>query len=371
MLRISILVLSICVVVVSTAFAQKTDTVFTPAAIRAAMVKVAAWQISEFEQGRILYPKDEWQNGALYTGVVALDKMSTDKKYYKFLYGIGEDNHWQTAANRLFADDYCVGQMYSQMYSRYKEPKMIAKFRPQADSIISYKYTDTLIFQNKVYFHAWVWCDALYMAPPALAYLSTATGNPKYLKKADTLWWKTTSYLYDTAARLFFRDSRFFDKKEANGNPVFWSRGNGWVMGGLVRMLENMPANFPTRKKYETLLKQMAEKIASIQQPDGSWHASLLDPGAYPVKEMSGTGFFCYAIAWGINHKILPAKTYLPVVQKAWKVMLSSVHPDGKLGFVQDVADSPDKVDYESNNVYAVGAFLLSGAELYKMNGGK
>ena len=87
------------------------------------------------------------------------------------------------------------------------------------------------------------------------------------------------------------------------------------------------------------------------------------------MKETSGTGFFCYAIAWGINHKILPKSTYLPVVQKAWKVLLSSVHPDGKLGYVQDVADSPDKVDYESTNVYAVGAFLLSGAELYKLSG--
>src|ERR1700712_4129310 len=168
--------------------AQKpADTLLTAASILSAMVKVAGWQINEFENGRVQYPKDEWQNGALYAGIIALDKISADKKYYHFLYNIGEENHWQTAANRLFADDYCVGQMYARMYSRYKEPKMIAKFRPQADSIINYKYTDTLIFQNKVYFHAWAWCDALFMAPPALAYLSTATSNPKYLKKADTL----------------------------------------------------------------------------------------------------------------------------------------------------------------------------------------
>ncbi|MFT3934465.1 MAG: glycoside hydrolase family 88 protein [Chitinophagaceae bacterium] len=352
--------------------AQKnTDTALVPKSIRSAMVRVAAWQINEFENGRVEFPKDEWQNGALYTGMVAMDKMSTDKKYYHFLYKIGEENHWQTAPNRLFADDYCVGQMYSQMYSLYKEPKMIAKFRPQADSIINFKYPDTLIFQNRNYFHAWVWCDALYMAPPALAYLSTATGNLKYLKKADTLWWKTTAFLYDTAVRLFYRDSRFFENRESNGEHVFWSRGNGWVVGGLVRMLENMPANFPSRRKYEKLLLQMSTKLASIQQKDGSWHTSLLDPNAYPIKETSGTGFFCYALAWGINHKILPAKTFLPVAQNAWKVLLSCVHPDGKLGYVQAVADSPDKVDYDSSNVYAVGAFLLAGAEMYKLQGGK
>ncbi len=352
-----------------TARAQK-DTVFTPMAIRSAMVKVADWQISEFKKGTTQYPKDEWQNGALYTGLVALDKMQTNKKYYRFLYNIGQENHWQTAANRLFADDYCVGQLYAQMYSRYREPGMIEKFIKQADSIVSAKYTDTLIFQNKVYLHEWAWCDALFMGPPALAYLSTATGNLKYLKKADTLWWKTTAYLYDTMAHLFYRDSRFFDKREANGKPVFWSRGNGWVMGGLVRMMENMPPAF-SRRRYEKLFVQMAEKLAALQQEDGSWHTSLLDPDAYPVKETSGTGFFCYAIAWGINHKILPESTYLPVAQKAWRVLLSSIHPDGKLGYVQDVADSPEKVDYESTNVYGVGAFLLSGSELYKLSGGR
>lgn len=371
MYRNTVLAVIVMAAVINAAAQKKQDTTFTTASLRAAMVKVANWQINEFDQGKFLYPKNEWQNGALYTGVVALDKISADKKYYRFLYGIGEENHWQTAPNRLFADDYCVGQMYAQLYSRYKDPQMIAKFRLQADSIISAKYTDTLIFQNKVYFHEWAWCDALYMAPPALAYLSTATANPKYLQKADTLWWKTTSYLYDTAAHLFYRDSRFFEKREANGEHVFWSRGNGWVIGGLVRMLENMPDNFPRRKKYEKLLREMAAQLAALQQPDGSWHTSLLDPTAYPVKETSGTGFFCYALAWGINHKILPAKTYLPVVQKAWKVLLSAVHPNGKLGYVQDVADSPDKVDYESTNVYAVGAFLLSGAELYKIAGGR
>jgi len=30
----------------------------------------------------------------------------------------------------------------------------------------------------------------------------------------DRLWWKTTDYLYDKQERLFYRDSRFFDRRE-------------------------------------------------------------------------------------------------------------------------------------------------------------
>lgn len=247
---------------------------------------------------------------------------------------------------------------------------MIENFRGQGDTIVARSFTESLAFKDKVYYHEWAWCDALYMGPPALAYLSTATGDGRYLRKADTLWWKTSAYLYNPEERLYFRDSTFFDLREANGKKVFWSRGNGWVMGGLVRMMENMAPGYPGRKKFERQYREMAARIADLQQPDGSWHSSLLDPGTYNIRENSGTGFFCYALAWGIRHGLLSRSKYFPVVRRAWAEMVSSVHEDGKLGYVQAISDRPDKVDYESTNVYGVGAFLLAGCELYKLNGG-
>ena len=58
-------------------------------------------------------------------------------------------------------------------------------------------------------------------------------------------WWRTSEYLYDKQENLYYRDSTYFDKREANGKKVFWGRGNGWVMGGLVRMLQYLPSNHP------------------------------------------------------------------------------------------------------------------------------
>jgi unsaturated rhamnogalacturonyl hydrolase len=204
------------------------------------------------------------------------------------------------------------------------------------------------------------------MGPTALAYLSTATGDLKYLATADKLWWKTTDYLYDNDEHLYFRDGSYLQKKEKNGKKVFWSRGNGWVLGGLVRVMENMPANYPNKKKFESLYKDMVAKVVSIQQPDGSWHASLLDPESYPVKETSGTGFYCYSILWGLNHGLLDEKTYWPIAKKAWAALTSSVHPDGMLGYVQRIGAAPDSVSFESTEVYGVGAFLLTGTQLYQ-----
>jgi rhamnogalacturonyl hydrolase YesR len=138
-------------------------------------------------------------------------------------------------------------------------------------------------------------------------------------------------------------------------------------MGGLVRMLENMPKNYPAKPRFETLYRDMAAKIIQLQQPDGTWHASLLDPEAYPVKETSGTGFYCYALAWGINHKLLKKAEYLPSVLKAWAALSACVHPDGKLGNVQHIGAKPESVTADDTESYGVGAFLLAGSELRKI----
>jgi unsaturated rhamnogalacturonyl hydrolase len=360
--------LIVCIIAIYSNVAIAQSSVLKKDSILKQMKKVAAWQIKEFAEGNVKIPKTNWENGALYAGMMALKNVDSDKSYYDFLYGIGESNRWDMGRNRLFADDYCVAQLYTQMYMKYKEPKMIVKWVALADTIVDHQFNESLKVAPNINLREWAWCDALFMGPPSLAYLSTAKKELKYLKKADTLWWKTSEYLYDKTAHLYYRDSRFFDMKEKNGNNVFWSRGNGWVMGGLVRMMDNMPKSFSNRKKYETQFIEMAEKVASLQQPDGSWHASLLDPETFSEKETSGTGFFCYAMTWGVRKGLLPKEKYLPIIEKAWEALTSSVHPDGKLGYVQKVGDQPGAAGYESTNVYGVGAFLLAGSELYQLN---
>jgi len=155
---------------------------------------------------------------------------------------------------------------------------------------------------------------------------------------------------------------------EANGEKIFWSRGNGWVMGGLVRILQELPKNYPAREFYESLFKEMSSRIVDLQQEDGLWRASLLDPASYPGGEVSGSGFFCYALAWGINNKLLDRKTYLPFVKKAWIALNKCVDTEGRVGWVQPIGADPRKnFDENSWEVYGTGAFLLAGSEVIKL----
>ncbi|MFI5130564.1 MAG: glycoside hydrolase family 105 protein [Chitinophagales bacterium] len=335
------------------------------------MEKVASWQLRSWEEQGSRHPWWDWTNAAGYTGIVALSNISKDPRYIRKLVSIGDSLKWQTGPRRFHADDYCIGQTYSLLYAKYRDKKMIANFRQLADSIVMMPHDESLEWKNNIANREWAWCDALFMGPTALSYLTTATNEIKYLDIAVQLWWKTTDYLYDNTEHLYSRDGSFLDKKEKNGKKVFWSRGNGWVFAGLARVLENMPKNYGGRERFVQLYKDMAAKIASIQQPDGSWHASLLDPESYPIKEMSGTGFYTYGLTWGLNNKLLDKKTYWPVVQKAWAALNGAIHPDGKLGYIQPIGAAPDKVDENSTEIYGVGAFLLAGSEIYKYTGNK
>ena len=338
-----------------------------PDSILKTMRRVADWQLHTWAKDGMQWERNDWTNAAVYTGFMALNSIANDARYSNAMYSIGEAISWNTGPSRTMADDYCVGQMFSEMYELYREPKMIARFRLQADSIAMLPHQESLEWKDNIGLREWAWCDALFMGPPALARLFSATDDRKYLDLADKLWWKTTDYLFDPQENLYYRDSRFFNRKESNGKKMFWSRGNGWVMGGLVRVLENMPGDYPTRGRYVELYRKMAAKIASLQHADGIWHAALLYSVSYPAKETSGTGFYCYALAWGVNHGLLDYDKYYPVLVKAWCALRSAVHPDGKLGFVQQIGEKPEAVDYNSTEVYGVGSFLLAGTEMIQL----
>jgi rhamnogalacturonyl hydrolase YesR len=334
-----------------------------PQSIREVMTKVADWQIANPSKH---HPAD-WTHGALYAGMTAWAKMSDNDKYMNWLRQRGQELQWQPYKRIYHADDHCVGWMYLELYSLYKVPQMMQPIQERFDYILANPSDATLKTGQQKSKDRWWWCDALFMAPPVLTKLAALTGDRKYLDFMNREFMATTDYLYDKEEHLYFRDDKYFNKREANGKKIFWSRGNGWVFAGLARILETMPADYPGREKYVEIYKQMAAKLISIQGTDGLWRASLLDPITYPEKETSGTGFYCYGLAWGVNRGILDEKTYLPAIVKAWNGLVGCVHPDGKLGYVQPVGADPKKVSSDQTEVYGVGAFLYAGSEVYKL----
>lgn len=333
------------------------EDIYSKKSVRAVMEKVSAWQVANpveinSKNGNL------WARAALYAGVMSAYRSTGERRYLEQATAWAESRNWKLGDRPRHADDHAPGQTFLELYMLKKDPAMIANTK----SII-----DAMVASPRPGREDWWWCDALFMAPPVLARLYAVTGDRKYLDFMNAMWWDTTDFLFDSSEGLYYRDKNYIGKPNANGKKVFWARGNGWVMGGTVRVLQHLPKNHPARARYVQLLKTMAASVARVQGEDGLWRPSLLDPSEAPVPETSSTGFFCYALAWGINNGHLERKTYLPVVRKAWRGLVNSVREDGKLGWVQQIGAAPAKVTAEDNQEYGSGALLLAGSEMLKL----
>ena len=325
----------------------------TSPAIRAAMKKVGDWQLRVGEANF----NNEWTFAALYDGLIAASKTTGDPAYRNAVVKFAQAQDWKLANNRFpHADDMALGKAYTALHLEDPKAIRIADTTGILDQLVARPDDPAK--------ELWWWCDALYMAPPVLARMSEITGDPKYDRYMDHEWGITSTLLYSPEFHLFFRDANYLKQKQANGKPVFWSRGNGWVMAGLVKVLHALPLNDPSRPRYIKQLQEMAAEIAAIQSADGLWRTGLLDAAAYRLPEISGSAFFTYAIAYGINEHILDREKFLPVVQKAWAGMLTHIYADGRLGSIQPVGEQPGEFKPSASYVYGVGGFLEAGSEL-------
>ena len=336
---------------------------FEPKAVYQAMKRVADWQWDNPSH----HPPRDWTTGALMSGMTAWAEMAQDPVYLDSLMAFSERAGWRPDNRIYHADDHCIAWTYLQLYERYSDPRMLQPIRERFDYILDHPAETELDWTTPGASKRWGWCDALYMGPPVWAKLAQLTGDERYLEFMNKEWWATTDYLYDTEEHLYYRDSRYFDRRERNGEKIFWSRGNGWVFAGLARVLETLPLNHPERGRYESLFKDMAVRIADLQTGDGLWHSSLLDPESYPVPETSGSGFYTYGLAWGINHGLLERDEYIDNVKNAWTALVESVYRNGKLGYVQPIGADPRSVRPDMTEIYGVGAFLYAGSEVYKL----
>ena len=339
--------------------------------IKTILKAVADWQI----RTPLAHDLADWTNGALYSGMVEWAGIADDNSYYEWLKDISEKNVWsymvrKNPLGKYHADDYCVAQTYIELYRKYKEKNMIKPMEEYLDQIIKNPATGNLKFENtKDYWSTqrWSWCDALFMGPTVWAKMANVTGRKKYLDFMYKEYKATTDYLYDKDEDLYFRDSNYFTMKEANGAKVFWGRGNGWVFAGLAIIIRELPSKYEHKDYFVNIYKEMAVKLLVLQSADGFWHASLLDPDSYPSPEMSATAFFVYGMAWGVNNGYLDKATYLPAIVKGWKSMVTSVWPDGKVGFIQPIGADPKSVTKEMTEVYGVGGFLMAGTEITRL----
>ncbi|HEY6447972.1 MAG TPA: glycoside hydrolase family 88 protein [Acidobacteriaceae bacterium] len=329
-----------------------------PEAVRAAMRKVAAWELQRSQP----YFDRTWTWSALYAGTMAASRTLDDASYRDAMIAMAQKFQWQLRSEHPNADDQSVAQTYLELDLLAPAPEKVAPTRAALDELAA--GANAAIPKNQAQI-AWWWCDALFMAPPVWTRMNAVTHDDRYLAYLDKHWRETSDLFYDPQRHLYYRDITFLHATNARGTPVFWSRGNGWVMGGLARTLGYMPKDEPNRAFYENQLREMAAALAAAQDmKSGLWHSDLLDAADYPQPEVSGSSLITFALAWGVNQGLLDRTTYLPVIANAWRGLVEQIYADGRLGNIQQTGVGPAHYLPGSSYNYGVGGFLLAGEQV-------
>lgn len=318
-----------------------------------------------------VYEANIWTRAVYFEGLMALYSIYPDNRYYDYAYQWGDGFNWgmrQDNTPTRNADNYACSQTYIDLYRLTPEPKMLTKTKANMNMLVNTPQIDD-----------WTWIDAIQMGMPVLAKMSALTGDPRYNEKAWKMYeWTRDSLaggLFNQKEGLWWRDKDFVPPyKEPNGKNCYWSRGNGWVVAALVRVLQELPQDDPHRATYINDLKAMLDAAVKCQREDGFWNVSLHDESNFGGKETSGTALFAYGMAWGINNGILDREKYLPALTKAWNAIVNeAIHPDGYIGYVQGTGKEPkdgQPVAYDSKpdfDDYTTGCVLLAGSEVYKL----
>ncbi|MGF1692585.1 glycoside hydrolase family 88/105 protein [Photobacterium kagoshimensis] len=315
--------------------------------------------------GKTRFIKDtDWERGVFWSCTSAAWLATDDSEYLDGVMNYALHTGFRAGPNARFADDHICCQAYLDVYPVVNQAEALEP---------TIKALELMVETPELGRKDWWWCDSLFMAPPAFAALSQQTGDNKYLDYMNTAYWDSVDHLFDPETGLFYRDHRYIpdgsgnELREANGNKVFWSRGIGWVLASVPRLLARMPEDYSERGRYLELFNNLAAEVVKYQQADGFWRTSLLDPESFPAPESSATALFCYGLAWGINTEQLDRDTYLPVVEKAWAALQGCIHDNGMMGWVQLPAFNPRDVKFEHNIDYGAGAFMLAATEVAKL----
>ena len=189
-------------------------------------------------------PSNIWTRAVYYEGLMALHSVNPDKAYYDYAMSWGEAHKWSLngGVKTRNADNHCCGQTYLDLYEKEQKPEMIKDLKESIDLMIASDKIDD-----------WTWIDALQMAMPVYAKLGVITGDKKYSERMYQMYMdsKVRQGFYNPADGLWWRDKDFRPPyKEPNGEDCYWSRGNGWVVAALVRVMEIAPKD-PHYKEYK------------------------------------------------------------------------------------------------------------------------
>jgi unsaturated rhamnogalacturonyl hydrolase len=212
-------------------------------------------------------------------------------------------------------------------------------------------------------YHHYLYVDCMEVDAPFFCQLAAVTGDSQYHDRAAQQLLSYCRLLQDDETGYFHHQ---YDAEQETVNGIFWGRGNGWAMLGLLKSLRCLPVDHPSYADLLRRFQRLAASIASAQLPSGDWPTVLTEPLAQA--EGSLAAMYAYGLLAGIESRLLP-DTYSDTITRAFTALRARLLPDGRLSGVS-VATPPgttvahyDSIAVGESVPWGQGPLLLAALE--------
>ncbi|MFA9390960.1 MAG: glycoside hydrolase family 88 protein [Prolixibacteraceae bacterium] len=255
-----------------------------------------------------------WMWGeALFTwSLYLLDNELGEDRYFWF-YKKYVDTHIEKGYRVDQSDTSAPGLTAYALYLKTGDPK----YKLVVDRVVNYMKTTPKVLDympnhlgtspESWFYPKSVWVDSVMMYGVFTSwYGKTANDSDLYdfAVKQPALFAK---YLQDPDDKLFYHSYWANWKITYPKRKFFWGRGNGWVIAGLPKVINNLPKESLESENAISILKETSEALLTYQKEDGFFETVLNKPGKTYI-ENSATALIAAGWLEGVHHGYLDTK---------------------------------------------------------------
>ena len=242
---------------------------------------------------------------------------------------VGMMDRWLERDPHIVEDDHSApGALLLDVYAHTQDRSYLNLAMELATHMQNLPVDESGAWRHRPYhpqFHHFIYVDCMEVDAPFFCRLAQTTGEDRYYDLAGKQLLGYARHLQDDDTDLFYHQ---VDGETGVTNGVYWGRGNGWALLGLVKTLRLLP---PQHEAYDELLKRfqrLAASVVACQLPSGDWPTVLDEPNTYA--EGSLVAFFAYGLRSGITAGWLPV-SYASHVERAYAALHNRLSSDGLL----------------------------------------
>jgi unsaturated rhamnogalacturonyl hydrolase len=175
-----------------------------------------------------------------------------------------------------------------------------------------------------------VWVDCMHLDGPFLAALAGVEHDDRWADVGAEMLLSHARVLQDERTGLF---SHGFDDASGRSNGVFWGRGQGWALLGLVETLQALPAGHAALGEIAQRLLRLIDGLATCEVLPGAWHTVVDAPDTY--LEPSVAAFVALGVGHALECQLVPASLGA-LAERALTATRLGIDTHGRLTGVSD-----------------------------------